>query len=617
MKRSIPHIAPRNLRRTGSPLPLTSRLAVAGLALGGAFVLGVGTVRASVAYGSINNFDTVNDTSNVCHGFEIELDDLRSTDITYTYDYNHYGIPKITEFTTSDATGWHTNVLVRYEAVWTGTGWSAYTAIPTNNIPPTQGHAFTNPSLNFGGEHFGVGYRKSPTQVLYHWLLDGGGHTLVLGPQVNVSTPVFTAAAFPPVGQPAVVVPVIPAPVLPPPPPPLSDPTIVYEFSDATWVKVITTTSHTNTPVPLRDLVTPDTNNPTAKDWRNGEPSEVETEWQLLQIDYGASGNPAPPNGGANGQLAGHTNRLSKSDDVVTYRYEYYAYVGPYADWDTHQALSEVVAADGLHGVGSYVDQNGNTNSLATVEVVGKFLGAQMSAMAAAPPIGLIDHLPDAEQYALYPTRSVVIAGDNTNFTATCTGLPNGMTFEADKGWIGNTPSDSGVFIVTVSVSTSNGPVLTKHYPLLVAPAGAILPPHSAVDTGVSPATSGLTTGDGVYTNGTTATVTAAPNAGYGFANWTDNGAVVSTAASYTFTNLVNRSLVANCVPQLSLTPAPPHALILGWLTNFSGYVVQQNSDLRSAHWTGVSNAVTVVGTSYQTTIPTTNSLRFFRLQHP
>jgi hypothetical protein len=278
-----------------SPAWINLSLAVlAGLALTG------GTARASIAYGSINNFDTVNDTSNVCHGFEIELDDIHSTDITYTYDYSHYGTPKITEFIASDSIGLHTNVLVRYEAVWTNTDWSAYTAIPTNNIPPTQGHAFTNPSLNFGGEHFGVGFRIAPTKVYYYWLTNSGS-TLVRGPQVNVSTPVFTAS------QPlAPMVPVIPAPVLPLPPPPLSDPSIVYEFSDATWVKVITTTSHTNTPVPLRDLVTPDTNNPNAKDWRNGEPDEVETEWQLLQTDYGAGYNPTNGVGGANGQLAGN-----------------------------------------------------------------------------------------------------------------------------------------------------------------------------------------------------------------------------------------------------------------------------------------------------------------------
>ena len=556
--------------------------------------------RASIAYGSINNFDTVNDTGVPCHGFEIELDDIRSTDITYTYDYNHYGTPKITEFTASDSVGWHTNVLVRYEAVWTNTGWSAYMAVPTTNIPPTQGHAFTNPSLNFGGEHFGVGYRNSPTKV-YYYSLTNSGSSLLRGPQVNVSTPVFTASQAQ-----APVVAVIPAPVLPVPPPPLSDPTIVYEFSDATWVKVITTTSHTNIPVPLRQLITPDTNNPSAKDWRNGEPDEVETEWQLLQTDYGAGYNPTNGVGGANGQLAGNQENLTNGDDVVTYRYEYYAYVGPYADLDTHEALAQNVAKNGIYGTGTY------SNTV----VVGKFLGAQMSAMAVAPPIGLIDHLPDAEVYNLYPTRCVVVAGDNTNFTATCTGLPTGMLFDAAKGWVGDTPSESGVFIVTVSVSSSNSPILTKKYPLLVA-TGPNPPPHSSVDTTVFPATGGTTTGDGVYTNGTTATVTATPNAGYGFVNWTENGIVVSTSASYDFTNIVNQSLVANFGPQLSVSVPQPHSLVLAWLTNFSGYGLQQNTNLHTANWSGVTNAVSIVDTSYHASISMTNGARFFRLRHP
>jgi len=575
-----------------------------GFALVCALSSGGHPARASVAYGSINNFDTVNDTSNVCHGFEIELDDIHSSDITYTYDYNHYGTPKITEDTNS--VPGHTNVLVRYQAVYTNnSGWSAYTAIPTNNIPPTAGHAFTNPSLNFGGEHFGVGYRNAPTQVLYHWLLDGGAHSLVRGPQVYVSTPVFTAAAYVPVGQPVVVVPVIPAPVLLPPPPPLSDPTIVYEFSDATWVKVITTTSHTNNPIELRELVTPDTNNPTAKDWRNGEASEVETEWQLLQLDYGSSGTNLALNGGNNGQLGGATNNVA-SDDVVTYRYEYYAYVGPYADLDTHEAQAQSVT-NGVYGTGIY------SNTV----VVGKFLGAQMSAMAATPPIGLIDHLPDAEEGALYPTRCVVIAGQNTNFTATCTGLPPGMSFDAVNGWVGNTPSTSGVFIVTISVSTSNSPVLKKNYPLLVTPAGVIPPPHSAVDTAVSPAGGGATTGDNVYTNGTMATVTATANPGYGFLNWTENGVIVSTSPSYWFTNVVNQSLVANFGPRLMQPPSPPHALFISWLTNFNGYQLQQISDLRSNNWTNAIESVKLVGSNYQADITTTNGPRFFRIQHP
>jgi Divergent InlB B-repeat domain len=563
--------------------------------------------QASTAYGSINNFDTVNDTSNVCHGFEIELDDIQTTDITYTYDYNHYGTPKITQFTTNDFAGWHTNVLVRYEAVWTSTGWSAYTAVPTTNIPPTQGHAFTNPSLNFGGEHFGVGYRNSPTKVYYYWLTDSGS-SLVRGPQVYVSTPVFTTPAPVVVGQPVAVMPVIPAPVLPvAPPPPVNPEGIVYEFSDATWVKVIATTSHTNNPVPLRDLLTPDTNNPSAKDWRNGEPDEVETEWQLLQTDFGASGNPPPANGGANGQLANHTNNVA-SDDVVTYRYEYYAYVGPYADLDTHEALAQSVAADGTNGTGTY----------SSTVVVGKFLGAQMSAMAATPPIGLIDHLPDAEEGVLYPTRSVVIAGTSTNFTATCSGLPAGMYFDTANGWVWNTPSTSGVFLVTISVSTSNRPVLTKHYPLMVAPTGVVLPPHSSVDTSVSPANGGTASGDGVYTNGTTATVVATASAGFKLVNWTENGVVVGTLASYTFTNIINQSLVANFVPAPTLSVTKqPNALLLAWPTNFSGFTLQQISNLKTNNWGTAAEPVGTVGTNHQATVLTTNGPRFFRLMHP
>ena len=64
-------------------------------------VITASSARAGIAYGTINNFDTVNDTSNVCHGFEIELDDCRSAAITYCYSYNHYGTPQIREDTSS------------------------------------------------------------------------------------------------------------------------------------------------------------------------------------------------------------------------------------------------------------------------------------------------------------------------------------------------------------------------------------------------------------------------------------------------------------------------------------------------------------------------------------
>ena len=67
----------------------------------GSLLLEIGSAQAGIAYGTLNNFDCVNDTGVQAHGFDIEMDDIQSKDITYTYDYNHYGVPRITEDITS------------------------------------------------------------------------------------------------------------------------------------------------------------------------------------------------------------------------------------------------------------------------------------------------------------------------------------------------------------------------------------------------------------------------------------------------------------------------------------------------------------------------------------
>jgi hypothetical protein len=86
------------------------------------------SAQASIAYGSINNFDVVNDTGAECHGFEIELEDTLTTDITYTYDYNHYGKCRIAVGTTNAG---KPATFVRWESARNPDGtWAAYTAIP-------------------------------------------------------------------------------------------------------------------------------------------------------------------------------------------------------------------------------------------------------------------------------------------------------------------------------------------------------------------------------------------------------------------------------------------------------------------------------------------------------
>ena len=66
------------------------------------------------------------------------------------------------------------------------------------------------------------------------------------------------------------------------------------------------------------------------------------------------------------------------------------------------------------------------------------------------------------------------------------------------------------------------------------------------VNVTANPTQGGTVTGGGTYNNGQSCTVSATPNTGYTFTNWTENGSVVSSNANYTFTVQSNRNLVAN-----------------------------------------------------------------------
>ncbi|MDW7679530.1 MAG: Ig-like domain-containing protein, partial [bacterium] len=67
-----------------------------------------------------------------------------------------------------------------------------------------------------------------------------------------------------------------------------------------------------------------------------------------------------------------------------------------------------------------------------------------------------------------------------------------------------------------------------------------------AVTLSSNPAAGGTTSGGGTFDSGASVTVTATPNAGYTFDNWTENGIEVSANATYQFTLTGNRTLVAN-----------------------------------------------------------------------
>ena len=67
-----------------------------------------------------------------------------------------------------------------------------------------------------------------------------------------------------------------------------------------------------------------------------------------------------------------------------------------------------------------------------------------------------------------------------------------------------------------------------------------------AINVSANPTDGGTVRGGRTYDQGENCTLTATPNLGYTFANWTENGEVVSVEAVYSFVVTDNRTLVAN-----------------------------------------------------------------------
>jgi hypothetical protein len=407
--------------------------------------------QASTAYGDLNNFDVVNDTGGKCHGFEIELDDVRSTEITYTYDWNHYGHPQITEDQT-DAL--HPKVRIRYQARKNPDGsYAAFTnpQDPASPLTPTDGHSCTDPSVNLGCEHFGVGYYGSPSAVRYFWLVDDATNpgTLVRGPIVNVSTPRFVY--YPPV----------PPPVFPNDPP--AAPAVLQMFIEPpedeverpedqygvpVWVKMYKTVQKNGKKVKLDELVSDDPEDPDDKHWAGDEEPETEIEWMVFQA------KPAKKLDEGEVDEFEASDELPEGDETVTRRYEFYVYNGPVNEEDGEA-------------------QCDNPDDCA--DAVGAYIGAQMAGFNVESPLGLIDHIQDGEVAQAFVPRTVIVGGNSPYTLIIRDGaLPNGLSINPEDGVLTGIPDTAGVFSFTVEATDADGVNASMAYTMMVAKAFAI-----------------------------------------------------------------------------------------------------------------------------------------------
>jgi hypothetical protein len=141
--------------------------------------------------------------------------------------------------------------------------------------------------------------------------------------------------------------------------------------------------------------------------------------------------------------------------------------------------------------------------------------------------------------------------------------------------------------------------------------------PFYTISTSSNPVTGGTSGGGGTYVSGSTATVTATPNTGYTFLNWTINGNLVSTSSNYSFTVKGNETLVANFTNLPTSTISTSSAPVNGGTTSGAGtyltgtiatVMATPAANYQFVNWT-VNGTPVCTSTSYSFTVTDDDSL--------
>jgi hypothetical protein len=300
------------------------------VALLSAAVVTAGPANASTV-GTLGNFDAVNDTGQVAHGFEIDLDGISVADVTDTFGGPGRGFPTTVErYGSPTIIPTATGVAVIYQATYSAGNWS--TGTPSGVYTTPGESCWTGGGSGYGAstpcDHFGVGTSKNPSKTSYAWLTETSPGALGKT-TINLPTPTWTVTPNPAPALPPHVAAAVPAPELEP----------GQLFGDAMWVKVFTT--QYDHAVGLEELVGGGGVVPQS-------PAETEVEWQIMQA-------------GVMDEQLNEGDAIAEDGSVLR-RYEYYAYTGGFTS--EGEVLSETAVTEGPGAnVGAFLgDYNGAVN---------------------------------------------------------------------------------------------------------------------------------------------------------------------------------------------------------------------------------------------------------------
>ena len=107
------------------------------------------------------------------------------------------------------------------------------------------------------------------------------------------------------------------------------------------------------------------------------------------------------------------------------------------------------------------------------------------------------------------------------------------------------------------------------------------------ISSNVNPIIGGSVTGGGTFLYGETCTMVATPSTGYTFVNWTENGQVVSTEATYEFIVTGNHSFVAHFVLQSLVITAAVNPTNSGTVSGTGTFLYGETCTLTATPATG------------------------------